>query len=184
MTLITPLLIAYVLVGVGVGAATFAKSVWTDLSADAQGGSFFKVTVLCAIMLTIGSLCWPMFLVDWLAVRSKLRTAPGDWTLATTSHQFTEGLIRDNVCNGTSGAAYLAALVANRRVERAVKPASCPTCGHMPVADVLYGMPEHISIVDIERGRVILGGCLFSSKSPRWRCSRCNQAICEPAEGR
>ena len=47
------------------------------------------------------------------------------------------------------------------RVERAHKPAKCPSCGAAPLASILYGLPmfdDDLEQAMAER-RIALGGC-------------------------
>ena len=55
------------------------------------------------------------------------------------------------------------------------KPRSCPTCGHRPVATILYGMPAFSEELesDLERGTVTLGGCMLGPDAPVWECKGC-----------
>ena len=48
------------------------------------------------------------------------------------------------------------------------KPRKCPKCGASPVATILYGMPATDETLDdqIERGLVMLGGCIVSGYDP------------------
>ncbi|MGB1110563.1 MAG: hypothetical protein ACPG4N_09420 [Gammaproteobacteria bacterium] len=65
------------------------------------------------------------------------------------------------------------------RVERDRKPGKCPSCGHAPMASILYGLPrfnEELS-QKIEAGRVTLGGCMVSEDDPIWECTHCGLKV-------
>jgi ribosomal protein S27AE len=54
-------------------------------------------------------------------------------------------------------------------------PRKCPRCGSERIAEILYGMPvssEGLRL-NLETGRVVLGGCEVTGNDPRWRCIRC-----------
>jgi len=55
------------------------------------------------------------------------------------------------------------------------KPRKCPSCGHTPVASILYGMPgiSDELFEKVERGEVIFGGCVIEPDQPTWQCSKC-----------
>ena len=65
------------------------------------------------------------------------------------------------------------------RIERTRKPARCPSCGHKPVASIVYGMPMEDPERDPEviAGRIMFGGCCVEDDDPPWACSRCGQVI-------
>jgi YgiT-type zinc finger domain-containing protein len=64
---------------------------------------------------------------------------------------------------------------AKLKTSYARKPRKCPSCGHTPIASILYGMPN-ISDELFEkerRGEVIFGGCVIELDQPTWQCSNC-----------
>ncbi len=65
------------------------------------------------------------------------------------------------------------------RVEMERQPRKCPTCGHSPVASILYGKPAFTESLrrKIRRGRVALGGCVMDADSPVWQCTGCGLRI-------
>ncbi len=74
--------------------------------------------------------------------------------------------------------------VANRNASTVVKPYAskplhCPSCGHSPVAAILYGDPAESPELEREReaGLVYFGGVKTWPNPPRWRCSKCGQKI-------
>ncbi len=56
------------------------------------------------------------------------------------------------------------------------RPRKCPRCGSERIAEILYGMPDLSGELrlDLEAGRVVLGGCEVTGNDPRWRCIRCS----------
>ena len=65
------------------------------------------------------------------------------------------------------------------RVERARKPAKCPSCGAAPVASILYGLPVFDEELEqaIAVGRIALGGCCQEIDAPTWICTHCRLEI-------
>ena len=55
------------------------------------------------------------------------------------------------------------------------KPRKCPSCESRRIAIYLYGMPmfdEKLQI-DLDEGRIVLGGCCIAVDDPVWRCAEC-----------
>ena len=65
------------------------------------------------------------------------------------------------------------------RIERSRKPETCPNCGHKPVAQILYGLPDFSPELDeeLKAGTVSLGGCCITDDDPAWECIHCGQRI-------
>ena len=65
------------------------------------------------------------------------------------------------------------------RKELAKKPKKCPSCGAIPVATILYGLPAMSEKLeeDMKSGRVSLGGCCISDDDPKWECTHCGLMI-------
>ncbi len=61
----------------------------------------------------------------------------------------------------------------------AKKPRACPSCGHTPIASIMYGMPALSDTLnrDLNEGRIVLGGCCVSDDDPSWACSACNKVF-------
>lgn len=55
------------------------------------------------------------------------------------------------------------------------KPEACPDCGHSPLADILYGLPDGSDELkrDLKAGLITLGGCCVSVDDPAWECTKC-----------
>lgn len=54
----------------------------------------------------------------------------------------------------------------------------CPLCGSVRIARVLYGLPdESVELMEIDEGRIRLGGCVVTGDDPRWKCNDCNTRI-------
>jgi hypothetical protein len=80
------------------------------------------------------------------------------------------------------------------------KPTTCPSCGSNKIATIQYGTPDYLETKvyylntfsdfqlhpdikkKIESGEIELGGCLYSSKFPAWRCKDCRIAIYKSKE--
>ena len=57
------------------------------------------------------------------------------------------------------------------------KPESCPACGSVRVAEIMYGFPGPGMIEDAATGDTVLGGCCVSDFDPEWRCLDCEISI-------
>jgi hypothetical protein len=80
------------------------------------------------------------------------------------------------------------------------KPISCPSCGSVKIATIQYGTPEFIETKvyylntfsdfqlhpdikkEIDSGEIELGGCIYSSTFPAWRCKACRTNIYKSKE--
>ena len=62
-----------------------------------------------------------------------------------------------------------------RGADRARKPKRCPSCGHEPVASILYGMPamNEDTRERLLSGRLVLAGCTVTDDDPAWECGAC-----------
>jgi hypothetical protein len=182
VTAMHSLFVLYAIAGLALSALTYGREALADPGTlFGDGGRevlAWKVGVLLLAMAAAAAACWPIFLCDWLIglafrLQSRMRSLQSPLLDARLSRR----LIVDRELSGVSGSAYLAALFAPARVERRIKPCVCPTCGHSPVADVVYGAPETIYIEAVRGGTIVLGGCVHSANSPEWKCSFCRQAI-------
>lgn len=65
------------------------------------------------------------------------------------------------------------------RIERSRKPRKCPSCGHSPLASILFGYVVFDDGLQkkLEEGRIVLGGCCVSDDDPRWECMNCGLKI-------
>lgn len=68
---------------------------------------------------------------------------------------------------------------AKKVTPHASKPRSCPSCGHRPVATILYGLPAESEAIErkVAAGLMAYGGCGNSTTGPRWKCTQCGQKI-------
>ena len=181
MTTIHFMVELYAIAGVAISASTYGRGMFEDL------GSVFtdenckvpswKVGALLMAVSAAAASCWPIFLCDWMLGR-RLRPNTGDGLWRPIPAACQSSLLKaDSEVSGLNGSAYLASLFAPTRVKRRIKPCVCPTCGHSLVSDIVYGAPEQIDIGAVQRGKIVLGGCVFSNTSPSWRCNCCGQAI-------
>jgi hypothetical protein len=53
------------------------------------------------------------------------------------------------------------------------RPKNCPQCGSLKVLEILYGRPTSEGMEAVERGEMILGGCLIMPGQPDWACPAC-----------
>lgn len=60
-----------------------------------------------------------------------------------------------------------------------LKPRRCPVCGSSWIAKILYGYPGCSPDLqrELDRGEVVLGGCIVFSFSPEWQCMDCYAQI-------
>src|SRR5882672_1624325 len=76
----------------------------------------------------------------------------------------------------------LEAAETNGLIMRPKASPSCPACGSLQVAEVVYGLPMLDQLrPDLEAGRVILGGCCLFEDSPQWKCHACGHEWGRPA---
>jgi hypothetical protein len=82
-----------------------------------------------------------------------------------------------------------------KRFESLNKPTSCPSCGSIKIATIQYDTPFYLEpkvyylntfsdfqlhpdiVKKIESGEIELGGCIYSSNFPAWRCKDCRTDI-------
>ena len=59
------------------------------------------------------------------------------------------------------------------------KPRKCPECGHIPVANIMYGMPIMDKKLEenLANGVVSLGGCCDAGIGPDWKCMSCDKVF-------
>ena len=50
---------------------------------------------------------------------------------------------------------------------------ACPTCGSQDRVPILYGLPTQEASERADRGEILLGGCIFDDRDPRWKCRVC-----------
>ncbi|MCX7877331.1 MAG: hypothetical protein N2510_01680 [Ignavibacteria bacterium] len=53
----------------------------------------------------------------------------------------------------------------------------CPFCGSENLARIIYGLPNFNEKMkkDIDKGKIILGGCCISDFDPHWHCNNCKR---------
>ena len=59
------------------------------------------------------------------------------------------------------------------------KPKKCPKCGCAKIASIQYGMPAFSPELrmDLDEGKIVLGGCCVSNDDPAWQCVECGMQI-------
>ena len=59
------------------------------------------------------------------------------------------------------------------------KPKKCPKCGCAKIASIQYGMPAFSPALrmDLDEGKIVLGGCCVSNDDPAWQCVECGMQI-------
>jgi hypothetical protein len=53
------------------------------------------------------------------------------------------------------------------------RPKNCPLCGSSKFVGILYGRPTSAGMDAVERGELILGGCIIMPGQPDWKCTTC-----------
>lgn len=55
---------------------------------------------------------------------------------------------------------------------------SCPNCNNENVAWILWGYVGDMQSIkeELEKGDIVLGGCIVSSNDPKWKCNNCNHS--------
>jgi len=53
---------------------------------------------------------------------------------------------------------------------------NCPNCNKESIAEILWGYPADISVIDekLERKEIVLGGCIVTDHDPKWECNDCH----------
>jgi hypothetical protein len=49
----------------------------------------------------------------------------------------------------------------------------CPKCRSELAVPIVFGLPADEALIDAERGKIALGGCMVSENDPEWRCKSC-----------
>jgi len=59
------------------------------------------------------------------------------------------------------------------------KPKVCPNCGGFKIAAILYGLQAQSSKLEqaLEKGKIVLGGCVITDCDPAWQCIDCETRI-------
>ncbi len=69
-----------------------------------------------------------------------------------------------------------------KRITVSARPNACPDCGAVPVAEILYGLPDGIDRELLASGALVLGGCVITGDDPAWRCTQCGLTFHRPFE--
>ena len=69
------------------------------------------------------------------------------------------------------------------RIVSTKRPNECPKCGHKPLAEILYGLPN-FKDPEFQRasaaGEITCGGCCITGMEATWQCVECGQKIWRP----
>jgi len=51
----------------------------------------------------------------------------------------------------------------------------CPNCQNTNYAKIIYGLIADMYEVEeqIEKGQIMLGGCIVTGNDPKWKCNDC-----------
>jgi hypothetical protein len=61
------------------------------------------------------------------------------------------------------------------KYESVSKPDSCPACGSIKIAVIMYGLPAKSPQLtqDVKDGKIVFGGCCITGNDPSWKCLDC-----------
>ncbi len=69
------------------------------------------------------------------------------------------------------------------RIVSTERPNECPKCGHGPLAEILYGLPD-FKDPEFQRaqsaGEITCGGCCITGMEAKWQCVECGQKVWQP----
>lgn len=56
------------------------------------------------------------------------------------------------------------------------KNPTCPSCNSDSAALILWGYPGNMSSIEeeLEKGEIVLGGCIVTDDDPKWECNDCH----------
>jgi hypothetical protein len=54
---------------------------------------------------------------------------------------------------------------------------TCPACGQLKGAEIIYGMPDEEAWRFIDMGLLIAGGCMRENSAPDYQCTACNHGF-------
>ncbi|MFT5203460.1 MAG: hypothetical protein ACI9C1_002860 [Candidatus Aldehydirespiratoraceae bacterium] len=55
------------------------------------------------------------------------------------------------------------------------RPGRCPTCQRATIVPIAYGYPGPEMWAAVDRGEIVLGGCVVTPENPSWECTACQQ---------
>jgi hypothetical protein len=52
---------------------------------------------------------------------------------------------------------------------------NCPKCGKSSIAEIIWGYVTDVESIrnELDKGEMILGGCLVTDNDPKWECTDC-----------
>jgi hypothetical protein len=53
------------------------------------------------------------------------------------------------------------------------RPKNCPNCGSSKFREIRYGRATAETLDAVDRGEIVLGGCLIMPDQPDWECASC-----------
>lgn len=63
------------------------------------------------------------------------------------------------------------------RYESDKKPRTCPRCKSKKVLNIIYGLPTYEAYLEVQAGKLALGGGCISDDNPTWECFYCKTSI-------
>jgi hypothetical protein len=162
--MIPALILLYFVAGTVVACSQAARIKWTvislldSISSEREQRRRSKIRFFCGV-----ALIWPIFLYLWREQSALYQASPG----------FAENHGMDSPESAPEEITAYAS-----------KPLYCPSCGHSPVAAILYGDPAESPELDRKReaGLIVYGGIPWPNP-PKWQCSKCGQKIHLKTEG-
>ncbi len=64
------------------------------------------------------------------------------------------------------------------------RPRRCPSCGERRLVPIAYGYPGPQMWEAVDRGEIVLGGCIIEPDNPQWRCLSCSTDLPAKAKTR
>lgn len=59
-------------------------------------------------------------------------------------------------------------------MSEALKRHSCPQCLEAEGVEIAYGMPSNETLELLDRGLIVLGGCVIREGGPKYQCLWCD----------
>ncbi len=156
--MIPALILLYFVAGTVVALSRAARIQWRvssfldSISCGPEQRRGSKIRFFCGV-----ALIWPIFLYLWREQAAHSKASPG---------------FAENHGMDSSESAPKKIMACAR------KPRHCPSCGHRPVATILYGDPAECPTLERrhEAGLIVYGGIPWPNP-PKWQCSKCGQKI-------
>ena len=63
----------------------------------------------------------------------------------------------------------------NKKDKKKDEKLKCPHCNKTNIATIFYGYPGNMKALEkpLEKGEIVLGGCIITGNDPEWSCNEC-----------